>query len=216
LETILREHSVDDAVLDPSRRDPLASALARSSARHGPKGTFIDEEETASSSQIPLSSSGFLPSPSRNSPEPREEWGLKPVKSGYKCQIVIAAPPPIPEPAPQTKGTTANSKAAPEPDHLIRANSLAGYWELNRRFIKSLGIATQGQVNPNNARMSAEEGAPISNLAQISPDSLIGESTRVAEKTSIKKCVIGRHCVIGKGAKLTGCVLWDFVVIEEK
>lgn len=53
-------------------------------------------------------------------------------------------------------------------------------------------------------------------MAQISPDSLIGGSTRVAEKASIKKCVVGRHCVIGKGAKLTGCVLWDFVVVEEK
>ena len=203
-------------VLDPSRRDPLASALARSSARHDPKGSFVEEEDSSSSSKVPLSSSGFLPSPSSRSPEPREEWGLKPVKSGYNCQIVIAAPPPTPEPAPQaqSKGSKEKSKPA-EPDHLIRANSLAGYWELNRRFIKSLAIATQGQVNPNNSRMSAEEGAPISNLAQISPDSLIGDSTRVAEKTSIKKCVIGRHCVIGKGAKLTGCVLWDFVVIEE-
>ena len=201
------------SVLDPSRRDPLASALARSSARHELKGTFV-EDNTASSSQIPLSSSGFLPSPSSRSPEPREEWGLKPVKSGYKCQIVIAAPPPIPEPTPQQKGSKEKSKPI-EPDHLIRANSLAGYWELNRRFIRQLGITNQGQVNPNNARMSGEDG-PISNLAQISPDSAIGESTRVAEKTSIKKCVIGRHCVIGKGAKLTGCVLWDFVVIEEK
>jgi translation initiation factor eIF-2B subunit gamma len=177
------------------------------------KGTFV-EDNTASSSQVPLSSSGFLPSPSSRSPEPREEWGLKPVKSGYKCQIVIAAPPPIPETTPQQKGSKEKSKPI-EPDHLIRANSLAGYWELNRRFIRQMSITNQGQVNPNNSRMSGEDG-PISSLAQISPDSAIGESTRVAEKTSIKKCVIGRHCVIGKGAKLTGCVLWDFVVIEEK
>jgi translation initiation factor eIF-2B subunit gamma len=53
-------------------------------------------------------------------------------------------------------------------------------------------------------------------LAQIGPDSLIGQGTRVAEKAGIKKSIIGRHCVIGKGAKLTGCVLWDFVVVEEK
>ncbi|MFS2022040.1 hypothetical protein ACEN88_36465 [Massilia sp. CT11-108] len=45
---------------------------------------------------------------------------------------------------------------------------------------------------------------------------MIGQGSRVGEKASIKKCIIGRHCVIGKGAKLTGCVLWDFVVVEEK
>jgi translation initiation factor eIF-2B subunit gamma len=214
----------DTPVLDPPRRDPFAAALARSTSRRGPKGTFV--EDLASSSREPLSSSGFLASPTRGTPEPQDQWGIKPIPSGYKCQIVIVAPPPPPEPVPQTKGSKEKPKPPAEPDHLIRANSLAGYWELNRRVIKSLagspsasgsgqGSQARGPQSQNSSSAN-EDNRPISALAQISPDSLIGESTRVAEKTSIKKCVIGRHCVIGKGAKLTGCVLWDFVVVEEK
>ncbi|KAG6897400.1 hypothetical protein C0992_001906 [Termitomyces sp. T32_za158] len=52
----------------------------------------------------------------------------------------------------------------------------------------------------------------IDQKAQISSDTIIGGSTQVSERTTIKKSVIGRHCVIGKmakivGAKLEGCIL---------
>jgi translation initiation factor eIF-2B subunit gamma len=194
--------------------------------------------DVSTSSRTPLPSSS-LPSPTANTPEPRDEWRIKPSRSGYKCQIVIAAPALIQE-EPIQKGSKEKPKPPAEPDHLIRANSLAGYWELNRRFIRSLAasqsglIAREGQKEKGKAEsqslsqsqtMSAsqsqgqtpsEDTRPISPLAQIGPDSLIGQGTRVAEKAGIKKSIIGRHCVIGKGAKLTGCVLWDFVVVEEK
>lgn len=58
--------------------------------------------------------------------------------------------------------------------------------------------------------------APIHPSAQISADSVVGEGAKIGEKSSIKKTIIGRHCVIGKGAKLSGCILWDFVVVDEK
>lgn len=93
-----------------------------------------------------------------------------------------------------------------EPDVVIRANSLPGYWELNRRFLRNVG---PGQRD-------IEGNANIAQNAQISPDSVIGDSVRIGERASIKKTIIGRHCNIGRGAKLTGCVLWDFVTVEEK
>lgn len=108
-------------------------------------------------------------------------------------------------------GKPDKSKVVTEPEHLIRANSLAGYWELNRRLIRNLPTGPGSSPHIG----STEEGA-ISASAQISPDTIVGEGTRVGERASIKKCVVGRHCVIGRGAKLTGCVLWDFVVVEEK
>lgn len=55
----------------------------------------------------------------------------------------------------------------------------------------------------------------IDQKATISPDSLIGDSTRVEERAAIKKSVIGKHCVIGKMAKITNCVLLDHCVVGQ-
>lgn len=55
----------------------------------------------------------------------------------------------------------------------------------------------------------------IDQKAQISGDSMIGLSTRVDERASIKRSVVGKHCVIGKMTKIVGCVLLDHCVIED-
>jgi translation initiation factor eIF-2B subunit gamma len=158
-----------------SSRDPLASALARSTT--SAQGTSITYPTPPPASPIIEDiETPVLPK------LPQEPW---------QCQVIITAPP-----------TPPNAKA--ESDYLIRVNSLAGYWELNRRFIRSLA----GSSRPTDDLISPS--------AQISPDSLLGEGTRVGERASVKKCIVGRHCVIGKGAKLTGCILWDFVTVEEK
>lgn len=55
----------------------------------------------------------------------------------------------------------------------------------------------------------------IDQKAQISSDTIIGDSTQVSERTTVKRSVIGRHCIIGKMVKVTGCILLDHCVIEE-
>lgn len=59
------------------------------------------------------------------------------------------------------------------------------------------------------------KGPLIDAKAQISSDSSIGQSTRVEERASIKKSVVGRHCVIGKMTKIVGCVILDHCIIED-
>ena len=44
---------------------------------------------------------------------------------------------------------------------------------------------------------------------------MIGRSTRVEERASIKRSVIGKHCVIGKMTKIVGCVILDHCVIAD-
>jgi translation initiation factor eIF-2B subunit gamma len=44
---------------------------------------------------------------------------------------------------------------------------------------------------------------------------MIGQSTRVEERASIKRSIIGPHCVIGKMAKIVGCVLLDHCVVAD-
>jgi translation initiation factor eIF-2B subunit gamma len=59
------------------------------------------------------------------------------------------------------------------------------------------------------------KGPLIDTKAQISVDSSIGQSTRVEERASIKKSVIGKHCVIGKMTKIVGCVILDHCIVED-
>ncbi|OSD07073.1 UDP-3-O-glucosamine N-acyltransferase [Trametes coccinea BRFM310] len=87
-----------------------------------------------------------------------------------------------------------------------RANNLHAYLELNRFF---LGQTTW--VLPSDPK----DRTLIDQKAQISSDSMIGRSTRVEERASIKRSVIGKHCVIGKMAKVVGCVLLDHCVVAD-
>jgi len=38
---------------------------------------------------------------------------------------------------------------------------------------------------------------------------MIGSSTKIGERATIKRSVIGRHCVIGKTSRVVGCVIGD-------
>lgn len=60
-----------------------------------------------------------------------------------------------------------------------------------------------------------ESRSLIDHKAQISSDSMIGHSTRVEERTTVKKSIIGQHCVIGKMARIVGCVVQDHCVIAD-
>ncbi|WVW78639.1 hypothetical protein I302_100599 [Kwoniella bestiolae CBS 10118] len=228
-------------ILNPPKKDPFAAALARSTSTNPSSSPYstLSPGSSPTSDHTPLpptiprstSRSGSQIDSMQNSmvidPEEDVKASIKKDVIGWKCKLLITAPQPPPaEPTQQHKGKQNKDKNIPqyEPDYLIRANSLAGYWELNRRFLKSLSSSTGGTNNSNISQnkqiQSSLEDATgtlpaISPQSQISPDSLIGEGTRVGEKASIKKCIIGRHCNIGKGAKLTGCVLWDFVTVEE-
>jgi len=87
-----------------------------------------------------------------------------------------------------------------------QANNLYSYLEINRSFLEQ---AAQNQTGP-------PAKVPLIDVkAQISADSSIGQSTRVEERASIKKSVIGRHCVIGKMTKIVGCVILDHCIIED-
>ncbi|KAH0827789.1 UDP-3-O-glucosamine N-acyltransferase [Lanmaoa asiatica] len=78
-----------------------------------------------------------------------------------------------------------------EDGYCVRTNNLSTYLEANRHV-----------------------SFPM-NIPSISPDSTIGDFTKVNEKTTIKKSVVGKHCIIGKMAKIVGCVLLDHCVVSD-
>ncbi|KAJ6499401.1 UDP-3-O-glucosamine N-acyltransferase [Mycena sanguinolenta] len=87
-----------------------------------------------------------------------------------------------------------------------RVNNIHTFMEMNRHFLATATYSLP--TDPN-------ERALIDQKAQISSDTIIGDSTKVDERTSIKKTVIGRHCTIGKMVKIVGCVLLDHCVVED-
>jgi len=90
--------------------------------------------------------------------------------------------------------------------YAARANDLQSFLALNRHFLADATYSLPS--DPNNRSL-------IDQKAAISSDSIIGESTRVEERTSIKKSVIGKHCIIGKMVKITGCVIMDHCLIAD-
>ncbi|KAI0786751.1 UDP-3-O-glucosamine N-acyltransferase [Abortiporus biennis] len=87
-----------------------------------------------------------------------------------------------------------------------RANTLTSYLELNRHFLSQTAYTLP---------TDSESRSLIDQKAQISSDSMVGHTTAVGERTSIKKSIIGKHCVVGKYVKIVGCVIFDHCVIAD-
>ncbi|TFK75261.1 UDP-3-O-glucosamine N-acyltransferase [Pluteus cervinus] len=91
-------------------------------------------------------------------------------------------------------------------DFAIRANTIQAYLEANKWFLS--------RTTPHPATDSKSRSL-IDVKAQISVDTIIGEFSQIAERTSIKRTVVGRHCIIGKMVKIVGSVILDHCVIED-
>jgi len=87
-----------------------------------------------------------------------------------------------------------------------RINTLHKFYEVNRRMLSTATYTLP--VDPKNRSL-------IDQRAQISADSVVGQSTQISERTTIKRSVIGRHCTIGKMVKITGSVLLDHCIIDD-
>ncbi|KAF9434536.1 hypothetical protein BGZ76_007850 [Entomortierella beljakovae] len=83
-----------------------------------------------------------------------------------------------------------------------RANTIPNYFEINRHYTK-----TTDQVrNP---------GASSQVQTQVGADSLIGNDTKIGDRSSVKKSTIGSHVVIGKNVKIVNSIVMDHAVIED-
>jgi len=90
--------------------------------------------------------------------------------------------------------------------YAARANTIGAYVELNRQALHAAALAAP----PPERGHQPPQGQP-----QISTDSIVSASTRVGERTSIKKSVLGPHCVIGKNVKISGCIIMDHVEVKD-
>ncbi|RKO97343.1 hypothetical protein CXG81DRAFT_15963 [Caulochytrium protostelioides] len=88
---------------------------------------------------------------------------------------------------------------------LCRANTLWRYLEANRVLARPSGIVGGGSGG----------SAGTSTKSPLPPDVLVGDGTKIAERTRIKRSVIGHHCVIGKNVRMANTVLMDYCVIGD-
>lgn len=88
----------------------------------------------------------------------------------------------------------------------VRVNSLKSYTEANRHIMKTLPAGI--------VRMSPS--ADISPKGGVGSDSMVGDFTKLGEKSSVKRSVIGSNVIIGKNVKISSCIIMDNVTIDDK
>ncbi|XP_074953896.1 translation initiation factor eIF2B subunit gamma isoform X2 [Phalacrocorax aristotelis] len=89
-----------------------------------------------------------------------------------------------------------------------RVNTLGLYIEANRQVPKLL-------LNLGLEEPLVHGSAQVTDRGMVGSDSIIGSSTQVGEKTSIKHSIIGSMCTIKDKVKITNCIIMNSVTIEE-
>ncbi|KAJ9478684.1 Translation initiation factor eIF-2B subunit gamma [Pseudozyma hubeiensis] len=115
-----------------------------------------------------------------------------------------------------TTGQSSNSAS-----HAVTAASLpasALSHPLPNQSLPPPATPAQAATDSGPAQDATKASAPgqwIDAKSQISSDSLVETFTRVGERTTIKRSVVGRACAIGKNVKLTGVIVMDGVKIGD-
>ncbi|XP_067846189.1 translation initiation factor eIF-2B subunit gamma [Heptranchias perlo] len=89
-----------------------------------------------------------------------------------------------------------------------RVNTLASYIEANRQVPKLLSALSQDES-------LIHTSAQITDRCMVGADSMIGNLTKVAEKTSIERSIIGASCTVKEKVKIANTVIMHNVTIEE-
>ncbi|KAJ1650862.1 Translation initiation factor eIF-2B subunit gamma [Dispira simplex] len=91
-----------------------------------------------------------------------------------------------------------------EPKEFVgRATSIPSYCDINKQISK---MFTDQRVHPT---------AEVHMRSQVGADSMVGNETKLDERCSVKRSVIGAHCTIGKNVKIVNSILMDYVTVED-
>jgi translation initiation factor eIF-2B subunit gamma len=107
--------------------------------------------------------------------------------------------------------TSIVAKSTTEGGICARANTLGSYLDTNLRLAKGSGVTTVKTGTPRQSSMTE-----VSAKTQIGGDSLVGDGTRIGDRCSVKRSVIGPHCTIGKNVKISDSVVMEHCTIEDK
>jgi len=105
-----------------------------------------------------------------------------------------------------------------EGGYCCRANTVHDYAEMN--FTIAKGGQAYLPLEPNvQARDKSmyflHPSAVVDPRSTVGPECVLGQDSKMGERTSIKKSVIGRHCVLGSNVKVVSSVIMDHVTIAD-
>ncbi|KAJ2781544.1 Translation initiation factor eIF-2B subunit gamma [Coemansia javaensis] len=84
-----------------------------------------------------------------------------------------------------------------------RANQVASYCDLN-------SVVSRMSTGPR-----TDDSARLAQQTQVGADSMVGASSQLGERCSVKRSVVGAHCVIGREVKIVNSVIMDHVTIGD-
>lgn len=91
-------------------------------------------------------------------------------------------------------------------NYCLRANTPPALLESTRQVMKASNFSTAQRI-----AVTAE----IPPRSQVGNDSMFGEGSKLGERSSIKKSVVGANCAIGNNVKIINCIVMDGAVIED-
>lgn len=105
---------------------------------------------------------------------------------------------------------------APKEGYCIRARSLAAYGDANRELCApDRAPQLLGRSPDERTGALVADGVQLGHKAVVGGGSLVGARTRLGDRTSVKRCVLGPGCTLGAGVKLDKCVLMEGVTVGD-
>ncbi|TRM69639.1 nucleotide-diphospho-sugar transferase [Schizophyllum amplum] len=180
---------VDKPLFESFREDllPWLCKIQYQRTKHRKYGQLLHPKTSVITQDLSLSHSTLRINSTQNADDTEDSEEVQDTPASLRVGVVLFRP------------------SGPE-EHVARINNIHSFFETNRHC-----LTTASWTLPSEPKARSL----IDAKAQISTDSIIGTSTQIAERASIKRSTIGKHCVIGKMAKITGCVLLDHCVVED-
>jgi len=98
--------------------------------------------------------------------------------------------------------------------YCVRVNTIQSYIDANNTIPRS--VTPYLPLEPIAKNNFIHESAVIDPKTQIGHECVVGASTTIADKGSVKKANIGKHCKIGPLVKISNSIIMDHVTIKEK
>jgi len=99
----------------------------------------------------------------------------------------------------------------------LRSNTVQSYSDINRQILSHLPSLLNFKM-PGNEDKQYEAIHPtytIAERSQVGADSIVGESTVIGTKCSVKRSILGKHCSVGEKVRITNCIVMDHVQIAD-
>ena len=98
--------------------------------------------------------------------------------------------------------------------YCMNVHSLQTYSEVSRDLANPMMAKIHGHTLAGKNNIVADS-VELGNKSTIGGGCIVGDGTRMGEKSSIKRSVIGANCQLGNNVKVVNSVLMDGVVVED-